>query len=551
MNRLRSTGALLWLWALCLTVLLLWPLRLSGYPLGRDMVFTPRQPLDADALGVSSAPPRAVPVDALVALIEHLVDGAVVGRIALAVPLLLAGLGAAAVLRELSPPARALACGLAIWNPFVVERLALGQWSLLWGYAALFWIVCELRRGAPRPAYLVLPIAAASITPTGGVLACLLVLTWAVLRRGGAVVVTAAVLLQAPWLVAAALSTAASTSDPAAVAAFASRSEFGGAVVSLLGFGGIWNAAVVPPSRAGVLALVTVLIVLLAAVSGRRRLARALGPVARPLLVAAVVGFVLAAAAALPGGEAVMRTLVAHLPGGGLLRDAQKWLAPFVVLAVLLVAVASDRVVRRLRAPLPLVAALALPLVLLPDATRAVWPTLTPAHYPAGYDAVADRVRTGGDVVVAPFQPYRAFAWHGDRPSYDPAPRLLDTTVVLDDRLQVAGRLLAGEDPRAARIGALLASGRPTALGAEGVGWVLVEKQTPGTVPRLAGLRLVLADADVALYRVPGPIADADPARWRVITAALVFAAWVAAVLAAVAACVAPRLRRRRGVSAR
>ncbi|MEO9138057.1 MAG: hypothetical protein ABI345_03230, partial [Jatrophihabitans sp.] len=82
-------------WALTLTAILLWPISRAGYLLGHDMVFTPRQSLDLASIGVSSSAPRAVPLDALVAISESLVNGAVVGRIALVLPLLVAGLAAA------------------------------------------------------------------------------------------------------------------------------------------------------------------------------------------------------------------------------------------------------------------------------------------------------------------------------------------------------------------------------------------------------------------------------------------------------------------------
>src|SRR4051794_38427789 len=141
----------------CATIMatvLLWPLTRSGYLLGHDMVFTPRQPLGLASIGVSSASPRAVPLDALVALAERLVDGAVVGRLALLLPVVAAAIGAAKLLDTTSLPARLAASAAAVWNPFVVERLALGQWALIWAYAALPWIVVAVSRGRGRAGWL-------------------------------------------------------------------------------------------------------------------------------------------------------------------------------------------------------------------------------------------------------------------------------------------------------------------------------------------------------------------------------------------------------------
>ena len=537
-------------WALALTALLLAPQRHRGFGLGHDMVFTPQQPLNAAAVGVSSAPPRAVPVDFVVAVLERVVDGAVLGRLALAVPLLLAGLGAARLLAGASLPARLAACGLAIWNPFVVERLALGQWSLVWGYAALPWVLAAAlawRRRRAGLGALVLPVALGSLTPTGGVLAVLLVAAVVLGRdiRRAVPPVLVALALQLPWIVASMLSTGATLSDPASATAFAARSEFAGVLPSVLGLGGIWDAEVVPPSRSGPLTLVALLVVIGAAVAGGPGLWRRLGAGARGLTVVAALGLLLAQASATPGAGAVVRWAVSDLPGGGLLRDAQKWLAPLALLEALLVGAALERLAGRAPAVARLLIALALPLALLPDATRAVWPTMTPATYPAGYATAAHLI--DDDVVVLPFQPYRQFAWAGGRPSYDPASRLLDATVVGNDRLLVGSRLLTGEDARVPAVAAALASADPRrALADAGVRWVLIERRTPGAVPALPGLVRVHADADVVVYRVPGTIGTVDPPAARVAVAAVVDTGWLIVAVAAGLVSVRSRGRRRR-----
>jgi hypothetical protein len=130
---------------------------------------------------------------------------------------------------------------------------------------------------------------------------------------------------------------------------------------------------------------------------------------------------------------------------------------------------------------------------------------------------------------VLPFQPYRRFAWAPGRTVLDPAPRLLTGEVVVSDRLAVSGRVLRGEDDRAREVAAALGAGPalPRELAASGIGWVLVERGTPGAVPDLAGLTLVRAGRDVTLYRVLGPANRSGPS-----------AAQVAVVLAGDAAAV-------------
>lgn len=67
---------------------------------------------------------------------------------------------------------------------------------------------------------------------------------------------------------------------------------------------------------------------------------------------------------------------------------------------------------------------------------------------------------------------------------------------------------VAGEGSRAQDL--LLAGAQPAQLAQAGVRWVLVEHRTPGdlgaSARTLAGLDLVHEDADLSLYRVPGPV---------------------------------------------
>jgi hypothetical protein len=286
-------------------------------------------------------------------------------------------------------------------------------------------------------------------------------------------------------------------------------------VVSLLGTGGIWDVDVVPDSRSGPLAFVALAVIAAAAVVGWPRLVRILGGTTAVRLAAcAAVGFVLAAAASVPGLSAVMRWIVRTLPGGGLLRDAQKWLMPYTLLVVLLLgaAVARLAVFAAWRVAVAAVA-VAGPLVLLPDATRTVHPTMQPVRYPADWAWARHAVGHGGDVAVLPFQSYRQFRWTGGRTVLDPAPRLLPGEVVVSDQLAVSGRVLRGEDDRVREVAAALGAGAslPRDLAAAGIGWVLVEHGTPGSVPDLAGLTPVRVGADLTLYRVPGLVPRAGP----------------------------------------
>jgi hypothetical protein len=547
-------------WAGVLSALLLWPITRAGYLLGHDMVFTPQQPLDLASIGVSSAPPRAVPLDALVAMAEYVVDGAVVARLALLLPLIAAGVGAAVLLDSRVLAARLAACSFAIWNPFVVERLALGQWALVWGYAALPWLIVAISRGRGRGRWLATAaaLAAASITPTGGLVAT--VTAGAVttgLRRGRrelAATLGLSVVLQLPWLIPAVVTTASATSDPAAVAAFSARAEHsGGVLLSLLGGGGIWDAEVVPDSRGGAPAWLGLAVLVAAAAFGARRLTSLLGArLMGTLAVLSAAGLLLAVLPSVPGGDALVRAAIAHVPGTGLVRDAQKWIVPLVLFAALLTGAAVERVAQRVRAEplraLLVVAVLAVPIILLPDAPATLRPSLDPVHYPRDWASVDQRLGDGdGDVAVLPFGSYRTFPWASGRSVLDPAPRLLSAPTVVDDRLVVSGRRLQGEDVRARAVAAALDPGRdlPRGLARNGITWVLVERDTPGQVPDLSGLDLRYAGSSLALYRVPGPITRVHVSAARIV-AVLAGDVLAVVVLLALAACTVSGWRRGR-----
>ncbi|NLP98517.1 hypothetical protein HGO75_22445, partial [Mycobacterium tuberculosis] len=134
-------------YALVLVLLLAAPLLRPGYLLLRDAVSTPRSYVSANALGLTSAP-RATPQDFAVALASHLVDGGVVVKALLLLGLWLAGWGAARLVATALPAAGAagqfVAITLAIWNPYVAERLLQGHWSLLVGYGCLPWVATAM-----------------------------------------------------------------------------------------------------------------------------------------------------------------------------------------------------------------------------------------------------------------------------------------------------------------------------------------------------------------------------------------------------------------------
>ncbi|MFI1915575.1 hypothetical protein [Nocardia sp. NPDC020380] len=544
-----------------LALIVVGPLLGRGYLLLRDAVSTPRSYLTDSALGLGDAAPRAVPQDALIAVLSPIIDGGVLVKVILVGAVWLAGWGAAVLVREMlgvSLGPQLVAATVGIWNPYVGERLLQGHWSLLTGYAALPWIAVvanRLRldsRSWASWAMLAGWLAAAGLTPTGSLLAGCVAL---VLASRRSVLGTAAfwIAASAPWLAATVLSGAgAEPSDPAGVAAFAARAEpWLGTLGSLAGLGGIWNGTAVPDSRTTPFALLgTVLLLALVATGVRTAVSRTSPDVSRMpsadaaatrtrriLLGLAVIAVLLPALGATGWGLSVGEFLVSKAPGAGLLRDTQKYVA-LTMPAYALCAAAGCRAlagwfasvqsrgsasktqdgVARARAGMPRTGAVAalfivLTALSLPDLAWGVGGALRPVHYPASWGRVAAAVNEPGDVAVLPGGMFRKFRYSGSAPVLDPAPRMLPNDVLQTGELPVHGAVVAGEGVRATRVEQLLLHGGSAGeLGRLGVGWVLVERDTPGPVgdskTTLEQLDSVYADDHLQLYRVPGPITE-------------------------------------------
>ena len=550
-------GAWPWLLALAVTA----PLLAPGFVLSYDMVFVPRQSLVPEALGLGGPLPRAVPVDAVLAVLTQVVPGSLLQKAVLVLVLGLAGWGASLLVPGGSAVARLAAATWYVWNPFVAERLVLGHWTLLVGYASLPWLVraaIDLRNERPGAQLRVVALLVPSALSAGPAVIALLTVvpvlayrpTARLTRRLG-LTAAAWVVLNAPWWLPALLHPTTGRSPDDGVAAFAARAEGPvGTLGSVLGLGGVWNADVVPDSRGLVTAALFLVVLLAVSALGLRPVVSGLGGGGAGLVVAAGVGLVLALIGSVAPLQEALGWAVMSLPGAGLVRDGQKFLAPFALAQALAFALGCVAVGRYLGAGavrvVPAVLLL-LPLAVLPDLAWGVGGRLQPVDYPDDWSVVRQLVADepdSGDVVALPWQSFRRFDWNDDRVVLDPAPRWLTTTVVVDDTLTVAGRTVAGEDPRAAEVGSVLRAGLPLveALPPLGIGWVLVERRTPGSLDResLSGATTVFSGADLELVRL-GPTTSPDLPPWApAVVVADLLAVMVA--LGATAGAVASRL---------
>ncbi|OIN80054.1 hypothetical protein [Mycobacterium malmoense] len=558
------------LYALALALLVVGPLLQPGYLLLRDAVSTPRSYLSDSALGLAAAP-RATPQDFAVALASHLVDGGIVVKALLVAGLWLAGWGAARLVGAALPCAGSagqfVAITLAIWNPFVAERLLQGHWSLLVGYGCLPWIataMLALRSGDGGGFFaLAFWIALAGLTPTGLLLAATVALVCVaapVEGPGGfrprwlcaAAALGAALVAALPWLTATVMGASLTAHTPASalgVTAFAPRAEPGlGTLVSLASLGGIWNGDAVPASRTTLFAVVSAVVLLGVVVAGLPTAARR--PAAVPLLALAAVSVLVPAALATGPGLHVLRAVIDAAPGLGVLRDGQKWVA-LAVPGYTLAGAGAVVTLRRWLRPGVTAPVCCLALILaLPDLAWGVWGRVEPVRYPPAWAAVAATINADPrTVAVLPAGTMRRFSWSGPVPVLDPLPRWVRADVLATGDLAVSGVVVPGEGKRARAVQELLLGGPdPSALAPAGVGWLVVESDSAGDMGAasrtLDALTPVYRDDELALYRIGGDTGGVSSARRTATVVAHL--AWLAMLIVGAVACVWRRLATRR-----
>ncbi len=548
-------------YALVLALTVTAPVLAPGYLLLRDAVSTPRSYLTDAALGIGENAPRAVPQDFAVAMLSAVLDGGIVVKGLLIAGLFLAGWGAGRLAGQLLPdagvPGQLVASTVAVWNPYVAERLLQGHWSLLVGYGCLPWVaasVLRLRDGAHQGrraggdwAAVVFWIALAGITPTGLIMAAIVALVCAGIRCGAFIlaIATAGAL---PWLASAAVGSALGVPQAAGLAPFAARAEPGlGTLGSLAGLGGIWNAEAVPHSRTSIFALVGTAALLSVVACGIPVVLRSRA--GERLLMLAAAAVLVPAAMATGPGMAALRAGVEAVPALAVVRDAQKWVG-LAMPAYALAGAAAVLVLRRWARPaVAALACCAAVLAGLPDLAWGVGGALRPVHYPAGWAAAAEKVNADPQTVaVLPVGTMRRFTWSGSAPVLDPWPRWVRAEVLTTGDLTIGGKTVAGEGGHAREVQRLLEAGAdPGALDRAGVGWVLVQRGTPGELgPADRTLRQLVpsyADADIELYRIGGTSSPAPQGK-RVIAIAA-HLVWAALLIGAAATSVVVTRSRR------
>ncbi|MBB5777514.1 hypothetical protein [Nonomuraea jabiensis] len=521
MPQTRRAGAACALLGLVLGALALGPALGWGFVLVQDMVFVPEPRFSPFTFGLAGGAPRVVPSDAVVTAVASVVPAELVQKALLLGVFALGCAGAGLLVPSAALGPRLVAGAFYVWNPYVAERLLMGQWALLLGYAGLPWVVraaCAGRRGAPAMVPAMVPAAVGGFAAMAVTAITVLPAAW--YAPGRRVLPAAGVVLafSLPWLVPALARPEALNGDGVGVDAFAARADGPfGTVVGLLSLGGIWNAGAVPAGYDAPVAALARLVLVLAGIAAVAR-ARDL-PGRAGLAVAAAAGFAIACLGVTAAGRTALRRLVELWGGFGVLRDAQQFVAPLALLVAVGLGLLAARAAAEGGRLMPYGVSLLVlaPVAVLPTLAWGAFGRLEAVEYPRSwYEARAAILADGapGDVLVLPFESYRRFPWNGGRAVLDPAQRFFAAPgreVVANDSVRVGSMVVAAEDRRVREVERVLDGSSPD-LAAAGFRYVVVDA---GTVEERArfdrwtqGARLVVDRPELRLYRFQ---ALADP----------------------------------------
>jgi hypothetical protein len=491
-----------------------------GGLLSLDLVATPTIPVPSGIWGVGPDLPRRVPYGVVVAWLSHLIGGPLTIKLLLVGCIAAAFAGAAHLLHEHRPVIQGAAGLLYALSPFTLTRVGVGHIGLLLGIAVLPWAMPWLLRPAEERHRALLWATALGLTGfAGGVLALIALTVGLVADRGRRVASTAglAVVSQLPWVVPALV--VAATSGPVRPAGgFATRVSGATGLLQLASGHGFWRgSSQVAPADAGTALLGAALVAL--ALLGRRHLPRSW---ASRGAGAAVVGFAIAIASAVPGLDAVHRHLTSWGPGL-VLRESQRALPLFLVWLAPAAALGAEVLAKQTRrsAWIYLAVPSAIAIVLAAPGLWGVGGRLEPVTFPEGWSRVrAEVARHPGTVLALPWHQYFDIGFANGRRVLNPLPDYLGGDVLTSSDPELGAAREERADRReaaAATAVAGLRAGRPesAALARLGVRWIVVLHEVDWSDYRGVGvddgLIATLRTPSVDLYEIRDKAAASVP----------------------------------------
>ena len=512
-----------WVVGLAAALVVVAPGLRAGMWLNVDLVVTPVTPVPSGVWGLGPELPRRVPFALPFAWLSSVVPGELAWKVAVVVALASTVAGTWRLVARWDPASPRLvrvAAGLMMGvGPFAVTRAGVGHLGLTFALAVLPWALPTLLRPADRPARTALwAVALGACGPFGGTFAlpvvALSMVGTAGWRRGtrsaSVRALVGTLVAQGPWLVPTVVVAALGT-DIGSSSAFATDGSGPGGVLRLLAGHGFWLRS----SQVGVAQSweVPALGVALAAfaLAGARAVP---ADVRRPAVLVAAVGLASASASAVPGIAAAAAFLT-DLPVLAAVRESQRLLGLYLIVALPAAALGAARLGRAVRGAagdVVVAAPLAIAVVLgAPGAWGAAggFDVVSP---PNGWEAVRQAVRADpGPTLVLPWRSYPVLAVEGRPRAVNPIPYFLGGDVLVKTDPGFGDDSREAADPREDRAEALaarLTAGEADAeeLWVLGVRWVVDVHVVgePFGVVEGRGLRSVVETSEITLHRVEG-----------------------------------------------
>lgn len=457
---------LVWLQYSAFAMIILLPVLLPGYVLTLDMVFTPHLPWPAELT-------NTYPLDVLLWLFNQVLPGDVVQKIVLLAVIVLSGVGAHLLVKQLAPEKSTAAWQVAAYfagvfyvvNPFIYARLMAGQWLVLLGYALLPFLVRALFRLLTKPtwrntavtalwAFLVIML---SIHMIGVVivLASLFLIAaavkyWRQKTRAAAVawhIVLAGVVtlfLSSYWLVPTllgftAISETATRASEAEFSAFATHGGPLGPLGEVLRMQGFWvemrQLFVLPQDIMplwGLLLLLLWVLVIIGAIQAWKR---------NRLVTIIMAGAIIAGAAL--ASTPLLQWLATIWPLFGGWREPHKFTTLVVLGYAVLGAYGVVWLTQKQRAKIWAMLCLALPLLIAPTMLWAGAGQLRTADYPREWYGLNTKlnsiVQPGEQVLFLPWHMYAPYSFSHGRIIANPATKFFEVPVIVSDDPEFAG----------------------------------------------------------------------------------------------------------------
>lgn len=523
-------------WSFVVSAVTLWPfwegLLRSGQSnyafMLRDMMVPHNVVLNDLTRGSADNPPRNVPQDTFLGILSPTIPATFWCGFIVVAAGIVGGFFAARMIRDMAGGGlfpQAVAAFFVMWNPFTIERLLQGQWTV--AATAMLTPALAYTIAARRWGSWLFFFTTAAIVPTGTIIATVVSIAFANRPRDKWLSAGVGILMSSPWLLPSLFSLHRESSNLAsAVSAevFAARAEPGvGTLGALASLGGIWNADALPESLSLIATFSGVTLALLLFTRVRE-----LWKVYRGVTIMTVAAVVLPALLATPWGLDVMGWLISHVPGFGIFRDTQKFVClaipGYILLFGSLVSALREHSQASRTVLLPRLTGTCAPVIIAALAVLTV-PAFPQDIAPARPQQLSPAWQRMSDAMYASqlgrtlILPPGSYQQRGEFAAYNPAYKLLPGEPLDPAYLIVDGVLVDGDQ----EVMDLLTStmNGDMRLAERDISWVLVDSHMPGsqapntdvdkavTAMQKAGYQQVVNMDGYQLFRVPEPARSA------------------------------------------